>query len=42
MNAHPQLFFVDDTPSKNQLATAALRQLAEQWLMPIYHPLEAR
>jgi len=41
MNAHPSLF-VDDTPSKNQLVAAALRQLAEQYLMPIYRTLEAR
>lgn len=38
----PGLFFVDDTPSKNQLATVALRQLAEQWLMPLYRTLETR
>lgn len=37
----PRLNFADDAPAKHHEATASIRQLAEQWLNPLYQQLEA-
>lgn len=39
---NPRMVFQDDTDQKMQMATATQQEVAQQWLLPVYHALETR